>query len=244
MSNGYGYKTAVSPASTGGYPGYNYGYPAQGAATMPASSLMPTSMQAPMQMPMQSPMQTSMQMPMQSMQMPMQSMQMPMQSMMSPMQMPMQSMQAFPPSVPNGSFITPQGGNVVAAPAAEESYVENIIRMNRGKMATFYMTYENNREWNAKIFRGVIEAAGRDHIIISDPSTGMRYLLLTLNLDYVTFEGPINYSYTFQGVTITNTTPTTETTPMNTSTIEHFTYDDSNAWNNYTWTGTGLNVHA
>ena len=37
MSNGYGYKTAVSPASTGGYPGYNYGYPAQGAATMPAS---------------------------------------------------------------------------------------------------------------------------------------------------------------------------------------------------------------
>ncbi len=220
MSNGYGYKTAVSPASTGGFPGYNYGYPAQGAATLPASAAMPTSMQAPMQMPMQ-----SMQMPTQSMlspmqtsmQMPMQSMQMPMQSMMSPMQMPMQSMQAFPPSVPNGSFITPQGGNVAAAPAAEESYVENIIRMNRGKMATLYMTYENNREWNAKIFRGVIEAAGRDHIIISDPSTGMRYLLLTLNLDYVTFEGPINYSYTFQGVTITNTTPTNATTPMSTS---------------------------
>lgn len=127
------------------------------------------------------------------------------------------SAQAMPPMVPNGSFVTPTGGTVVTVPATEESYVENILRLNRGKMATFYMTYENNREWNAKVFRGIIEAAGRDHIIISDPSTGMRYLLLTLNLDYVTFDGPINYEYTFNGVTISNTTAmptTTATAPM------------------------------
>jgi spore germination protein Q len=116
-----------------------------------------------------------------------------------------------PTTVPSGSMITPGGGNIVAVPVAEESYVENILRLNRGKMATFYMTYENNREWNAKVFRGVIEAAGRDHIIISDPSTGMRYLLLTLNLDYVTFDGPINYQYPFQGGMISNTTPLTST---------------------------------
>ncbi len=117
----------------------------------------------------------------------------------------------MPPQVPSGSFVTPAGGNVVTVPATEESYVENILRLNRGKMATFYMTYENNREWNAKVFRGIIEAAGRDHIIISDPSTGMRYLLLTLNLDYVTFDGPINYEYTFNGQTITNQVPLTPT---------------------------------
>ncbi|MFD0715244.1 spore coat protein GerQ [Paenibacillus sp. GCM10027626] len=111
---------------------------------------------------------------------------------------------AMPPAVPSGAFVTPSGG---AAPVTEESYVENILRLNRGKPATFYMTYENNKEWNAKIFRGVIEAAGRDHIIISDPTTGMRYLLLMLNLDYVTFEGPINYAYPFHGGTITNQTP-------------------------------------
>jgi spore germination protein Q len=69
------------------------------------------------------------------------------------------------------------------------------------------MTYENNREWNAKVFRGIIEAAGRDHIVISDPSTGMRFLLLTLNLDYVTFDGPIKYQYPFQGEVVTETTP-------------------------------------
>ena len=72
------------------------------------------------------------------------------------------------------------------------------------------MTYENNKEWNAKIFRGTVEAAGRDHIIISDPSTGMRYLLLTLNLDYVTFDGPIAYEYPFQGQIISNLTPSTD----------------------------------
>ncbi|WP_188888574.1 spore coat protein GerQ [Paenibacillus radicis (ex Gao et al. 2016)] len=120
---------------------------------------------------------------------------------------PMVGAQASPPMVPSGSFINSQGGNIVAVPVAEESYVENILRLNRGKMASFYMTYENNREWNAKIFRGIIEAAGRDHIIISDPSTGMRYLLLMLNLDYVTFDGPIQYEYPFEGGVVTNTTP-------------------------------------
>ncbi|WP_214630567.1 spore coat protein GerQ [Paenibacillus agaridevorans] len=120
-----------------------------------------------------------------------------------------------PSSVPSGSFIAPGGGNMVTLPAMEESYVENILRLNRGKLATFYMTYENNSEWNAKIFKGIIEAAGRDHIIISDPSTGMRYLLLMLNLDYVTFDGPINYEYPFHGSVVTPSTPLTDATGMN-----------------------------
>jgi spore germination protein Q len=115
--------------------------------------------------------------------------------------------QAMPPAVPSGSFVTPTGGNIVTAPAVEESYVENILRLNRGKMGTFYMTYENNREWNAKVFKGVVEAAGRDHIIISDPTTGMRFLLLTLNLDYVTFDEPIAYEYPFQGGVVSSSTP-------------------------------------
>lgn len=76
---------------------------------------------------------------------------------------------------------------------AEQSYVENILRFNHGKMATFYLTYENNSEWNAKIIRGVIQTAGRDHIIVSDPDTGKRYLLLMVNLDYVVFDEPITY---------------------------------------------------
>jgi spore germination protein Q len=102
-----------------------------------------------------------------------------------------------PPPVPSGIPITPGGVTIPGVPTQEESYVENILRMNLGKVATLYMTYENNSEWNAKIFKGVLEAAGRDHIIISDPVTGKRYLLLTLNLDYITFDEPVNYTLPF-----------------------------------------------
>ncbi|NNU83652.1 spore coat protein GerQ [Geobacillus sp. BMUD] len=85
----------------------------------------------------------------------------------------------------------------------EESYIENILRLNKGKVATIYATFENNREWNAKVFRGVIEAAGRDHVILSDPQTGTRYLIPMIYLDYVTFEGEIAYEYPFAGASAT-----------------------------------------
>jgi len=83
----------------------------------------------------------------------------------------------------------------------EQSYIENILRLNRGKLATVYMTFENNREWNAKIFKGIIEAAGRDHIILSDPQTGKRYLLLMVYLDYITFDEELDYEYPFNSGT-------------------------------------------
>ncbi|WP_420848817.1 spore coat protein GerQ [Paenibacillus antarcticus] len=101
----------------------------------------------------------------------------------------------MPPQVASGNPMTPQGSVIPTnAPVYEQSYVENILRLNRGKTGTFYMTYENNKEWNAKIFKGIVEAAGRDHIIISEPS-GKRVILLTIYLDYITFDEPINYQY-------------------------------------------------
>ncbi|KMK78198.1 spore coat protein GerQ [Alkalihalobacillus pseudalcaliphilus] len=81
----------------------------------------------------------------------------------------------------------------------EQSFIENILRLNRGKIASFYMTFENNSEWNAKVFRGRIEEAGRDHIVVSNPENGEYYLLLMVTLDYVTFDEPIEYSYPFGG---------------------------------------------
>nr|WP_127586656.1 spore coat protein GerQ [Paenibacillus koleovorans] len=95
---------------------------------------------------------------------------------------------------PSGSTI-PGGPPPVQGILQEESYIENILRLNLGKIGTFYMTYENNKDWNAKIFKGRLEAAGRDHIIISDPATGVRTLLLMVNLDYAQFDGELNYAY-------------------------------------------------
>ena len=107
------------------------------------------------------------------------------------------------PSIPAGSAI-PGVAPVSPAPVTpgmlplEQSFIENILRLNLGKIGTFYMTYENNSQWNAKIFKGKLEAAGRDHIIISDPKTGMRTLLLMVNLDYATFDEELKYSSPYQ----------------------------------------------
>lgn len=75
----------------------------------------------------------------------------------------------------------------------EQSYIENILRLNRGKRVTVYMTIESD----TKTFEGVIEAAGRDHLILSDPKTGRRYLLLMVYLDYIIFNEKINYEYPY-----------------------------------------------
>ncbi len=92
------------------------------------------------------------------------------------------------------------GQNIPGMLPIEQSYVENILRLNRGKQATVYMTFENNTEWNAKVFKGIIEAAGRDHLVLSDPETGKRYLLLMVYLDYVTFDEELEYEYPFNGM--------------------------------------------
>ncbi|WP_235074982.1 spore coat protein GerQ [Paenibacillus alvei] len=114
-------------------------------------------------------------------------------------QQPVATQQAatMPPSVASGNVITPSGTVLTGLPQ-EQSFIENILRLNLGKIGTFYMTYENNSEWNAKIFRGKIEAAGRDHLIISDPRTGQRIMLLMVNFDYATFDEPLNYEYPFR----------------------------------------------
>ena len=70
----------------------------------------------------------------------------------------------------------------------EQSYIENILRLNKGKQATVVMTYERGSSLGTQSYTGIIEAAGRDHIVISEPQSGKRYLLLMIYLDYVEFQ--------------------------------------------------------
>ncbi len=99
------------------------------------------------------------------------------------------------------------GAQVPGMLPVEQSYIENILRLNKGKLVTVYATFENNTEWNAKIFKGLIEAAGRDHLILSDPQTGERILLPMVYLDYVTFSEEIEYEYPFGAAPGLTTSP-------------------------------------
>ena len=79
----------------------------------------------------------------------------------------------------------------------EQSYIENILRLNRGKRARFHITVPGSIEWQDRVFDGIIEQSGKDHIIVSNPNTGEWYLILMIYLDFVTFEEPINYNKEF-----------------------------------------------
>jgi spore germination protein Q len=103
--------------------------------------------------------------------------------------------QPYIPPQPQPPFSSPYGQ---LTGIVEESYIENILRLNRGKVGTFYFTYTDSNEWRDRVYKGVIEAAGKDHLILSDPKTGKRQLLQLLYFDYAEFDEEINYDYPFR----------------------------------------------
>lgn len=76
---------------------------------------------------------------------------------------------------------------------SEQSYIENILRLNRGKKAKLHVTVPGSKEWQDRVFEGIIEQSGRDHVIMSNPNTGEWYLVLMIYLDFVTFDEPIKF---------------------------------------------------
>jgi len=67
----------------------------------------------------------------------------------------------------------------------EQSYIENILRLNRGKQVEIYASYPDSSDWRNMVFKGIIEQSGRDHIILSDPKTGEWYLILLIYVNYI-----------------------------------------------------------
>ncbi len=98
----------------------------------------------------------------------------------------------------NNGINTPDQGtlNNLVLPF-EQSYIENILRLNKGKKVEVFMSYTDSALWRDKTFEGIIEEAGRDHLILSDPSDGKWYLLQMIYLDYIKFDEPINYNKDF-----------------------------------------------
>ena len=74
----------------------------------------------------------------------------------------------------------------------EQSYIENILRVNKGKRVSIYQSFADSGEWKDRIFTGIIEQSGRDHIILSDPATGNWYLLLMIYVNFIVFDEEIN----------------------------------------------------
>ena len=96
-------------------------------------------------------------------------------------------------AVPNQSTAP----NYSAQMPLEQSYIENILRLNKGKQIHVHYTVPDSVEFKDREFSGIIEQSGRDHIILSEPSTGKWLLLLMIYVDFITFDEKINYSPEF-----------------------------------------------
>ena len=101
----------------------------------------------------------------------------------------------FPTTQNTGQIMSPPG-NISSQTSfpLEQSLIENILRLNKGKSVKVYASYPDSNEWRDKIYNGIIEEAGRDHLILSDPSTGNWWLIRMLYINYVEFAERINYN--------------------------------------------------
>lgn len=106
-----------------------------------------------------------------------------------------------PITIPNGSRPpspgVPVGPNpgIPGFPGREQSYIENILRLNIGQPGTFHFSFEHALESgkNTKAIVGTVVAAGRDHVILNETATGHEYLFPMIYFDYADFDGAINY---------------------------------------------------
>jgi spore germination protein Q len=100
---------------------------------------------------------------------------------------------SMPSGYPNQEY-APNVNNTITY---EQSYIENVLRLNKGKLGKFYCTFPDSNEWRDTVFSGIIEQAARDHLVISNPSTGKWYLIQMIYLNYCEFDEKINYLTNF-----------------------------------------------
>lgn len=81
------------------------------------------------------------------------------------------------------------------APIVEQTYLENILRLNIGKLGTFYFTYTGSDDWRDRAYKGVIEQVGRDHFVISDPKNNKHYLFQFVYFDWAEFDDELKYRF-------------------------------------------------
>lgn len=91
------------------------------------------------------------------------------------------------PNFSNNDFTNPTVNSM------EESYIENILRLNRGKEVKVFAAFPDSNDYRDRIYKGIIKAAGKDHLIMSSTETGDWYLIPLIYVDWVEFEEKINY---------------------------------------------------
>lgn len=92
--------------------------------------------------------------------------------------------------VPNQDS-APTVNSASTSTSSNNDYIDNVLQKIEPIKATFYMTFPGSNEWRDKAFEGILEAAGRDHVILHNPANGKWYLLPNIYVDYIEFNEDI-----------------------------------------------------
>ena len=105
------------------------------------------------------------------------------------------------PQTPPGNISINDVSNTSIPLTMEQSYIENILRLNKGRKVKAYVSYPDSSAWQNKIYEGIIEEAGKDHLIIYDNANNLWYLIRIIYINYVEFMEPIIYSHAYSDKT-------------------------------------------
>ena len=105
------------------------------------------------------------------------------------------------PQTPPGNISINDVSNTSIPLTMEQSYIENILRLKKGRKVKAYVSYPDSSAWQNKIYEGIIEEAGKDHLIIYDNANNLWYLIRIIYLNYVEFMEPIIYSHAYSDKT-------------------------------------------
>lgn len=97
------------------------------------------------------------------------------------------------PTFPSNMNFAPEQEVSTNSMPMEQSYIENILRLNKGKKAKVFCSFPDSNEWRDRIYDGIIEQSGKDHLVMSSPERGDWYLIPMIYVNWVEFEEPINF---------------------------------------------------
>ena len=77
--------------------------------------------------------------------------------------------------------------NVVNTNIFDQIYIDTFLKNKEGKFVKVYITVPGSSSWQDKLFEGVIENVGSDHVILSNTSTGEKYLIPLIYIVFISY---------------------------------------------------------
>ena len=63
------------------------------------------------------------------------------------------------------------------------NYVDEYLKINIGKKIEAHVSFSDSIEWRDSVFKGFLESAGKDYIVIN--SDNKKHIIWSIYLDYI-----------------------------------------------------------